>query len=78
MLKGLKDAVKGMRLVNLDHVAEVGAIAYKMGMSEHNNPHSDGIGHDAWRSGYFKAKSAFENMMKRNGADGSRVKLWMA
>jgi hypothetical protein len=77
MLKGLKDAVKGMKLVNLNHVEEVGATAYKMGMSEHNNPY-DAVGHDAWRNGYFKAKAAFENLMKRNGADGTRVKLWMA
>ncbi len=77
-LTELKEATRGMHLVDLDHINAVGKLAYRMGFNREANPYKIGLGHDAWQKGWDHAKRAWEDLLRRNGADGVRLKLWMA
>lgn len=75
-LHELKEATRSMHLPDLDHIFEVGKLAYKMGFERNSNTFKLGQGHDAWVRGYDHAKRAWEDLLRRNGAGGSKL-LWM-
>jgi hypothetical protein len=75
-MQDLKQATRSMRLIDLDHVNDMGKLAFRMGIDRTANPYKD-IGHDAWTRGYDHAKRGWEDLLRRNGVDGVRKTLWM-
>jgi hypothetical protein len=74
-LSELKTATNNFRLVDLDHAFKVGQTAYRMGMEITTNPFKT-VGRDAWTRGYTIAKRNWEDLLRRNGAGGSK-QIWM-
>jgi hypothetical protein len=77
-LHELKEATRGMRLPDLDHINNAGKTAYRAGFERNANPYKIGQGHDSWQKGWDHAKRAWEDLLRRNNADGVRIKLWMS
>jgi hypothetical protein len=77
-LHELKTATLGLKLPDLNHINDMGKLAFRMGFDRCANPHKIGRGHDSWVKGWDHAKRAWEDLLRRNGADGKRVLLWMS
>lgn len=70
-LHELKNSNLGIRLIDLDRIAQVGRLAFKMGMTRSANPYKLGAGHDNWQRGYDAASRDWDTFLQRNGG-----RLW--
>lgn len=66
MLKGLKEATSGMKLVNTDKIHEQGRRAYRMGIDVTQNPFKTELQRNVWDKGWKDARNAWHALLKRN------------
>ena len=58
-MKGLKEAVKGIKLLNRDEVIAQGALAFRMGIEQRNNPRKGEGEQKLWGIGWEQAQAKF-------------------
>jgi hypothetical protein len=58
-MKGLKEAVKGIKFLDRDEVIAHGALCYKMGIEQRNNPRTGEGEQKLWNIGWTDAQIAF-------------------
>jgi hypothetical protein len=68
-MKGLKEAVQGIKFLNRDEVIAQGALGYKMGIEQRNNPRKGEGERKLWDIGYEQARKSFDEMLRRNGGN---------
>ena len=66
-MKGLKEAVKGIKFLDRDEVIAAGAAAYRLGIEQRNNPRKGEGERKLWDIGYEQARKSFDEMLRRNG-----------
>jgi hypothetical protein len=71
-MRGLAQAVKGLKLVDLNAAADAGRRAYRMGIELNQNPRQDAE-RSAWTRGWMHARDAWFALLRRN--DGSLTGL---
>ena len=74
-LHELKEATAKLKLPDTKHVAEMGKIAFRMGVPLTSNPHRTPLLNETWAKGWNNASREWESFLKKNGAD-SRNKIW--
>lgn len=74
-LHALKEATAKLKLPDTKHVAEMGKIAFRMGILLTNNPHHTPLLNETWAKGWNNAAREWDAFLKRNGAD-SRNRIW--
>lgn len=68
-MKGLKEAVKGIKFLDRDEVIEQGARGYRLGIEQRNNPRKAEGERKLWDIGWTKARDQFSELLKRNGGN---------
>lgn len=74
-LHELKEATVKLKLPDTKHVAEMGKVAFRMGILLTSNPHHTALLNETWAKGWNNASREWESFLKKNGAD-SRNKIW--
>lgn len=74
-LHELKEATVKLKLPDTKHVAEMGKIAFRMGISLTSNPHRMALLNETWAKGWNNASREWDAFLKKCGAD-SRNKIW--
>lgn len=74
-LHALKEATVKLKLPDTKHVAEMGKVAFRMGILLTSNPHRTPLLNETWAKGWNNASREWDAFLKRNGAD-SRNKIW--
>jgi hypothetical protein len=75
-LHELKQATRNLHLVDLDHVNEIGKIAYRMGINREACMEKSVQAREVWQRGWDHARRSWEALLKKDGADGFKIKLW--
>lgn len=65
-MKGLREAVKTLHLIDRDAVIKSGALAYRMGIEQRDNPKKIDSERQLWDIGWTKARETFQTLLKRN------------
>jgi len=75
-MRGLAQAVKGMKLVDAKQVAEQGKRAYRMGITFFNNPYKPTavVEFKAWSNGWRNAQAAWNEVLRRNNGSLSGIR----
>ena len=68
-MKGLKEAVRGIKFLDRDEVIAHGALCYKMGIEQRNNPRKGEGEQKLWNIGWEKARNEFSTLLARNGGN---------
>jgi hypothetical protein len=66
-MKGLQEAVKGIKFLDRDEVIRQGARAYRLGIEQRANPRKGEGEQKLWDIGWEKERDAFSALLKRNG-----------
>ena len=74
-LHELKEATGKLKLPDTKHVAEMGKIAFRMGILLTSNPHRMALLNETWAKGWNNASREWDAFLKKCGAD-SRNKIW--
>ena len=74
-LHELKEATAKLKLPDTKHVAGMGKIAFRMGISLTSNPHRMALLNETWAKGWNNASREWDAFLKKCGAD-SRNKIW--
>jgi hypothetical protein len=68
-MKGLKEAVAGIKFTNREEIIALGALGYKMGIEKRNNPRKTEGERKLWDIGYDQASKSFADLLRRNNGD---------
>lgn len=68
-MKGLQEAVKGLKLTDTERIVELGRLAYRMGIEERANPRNSPTERNLWERGYKLEREKFSQLLARNGGN---------